>query len=99
MLLFSVFLQLDPITMAFYDAVILYANGIKRLVESNKSIMNVHNLLSSMKNISVKTPLDTFINMTLKGDRNILCDVKLFDQEQGYHMVKIEHSVQISSRS
>ncbi|XP_055329526.1 atrial natriuretic peptide receptor 1-like [Paramacrobiotus metropolitanus] len=82
---YGIYDQIDQIVMGYYDAIILFCTAVRRLYDANITFLDTSNLLSQLKNTTVVTPLNTVINISVRGDRKVLFDMKIYNEAANSH--------------
>ncbi|GAV02879.1 hypothetical protein RvY_13388-2 [Ramazzottius varieornatus] len=76
---FGAFELIDPISLAYYEAVILFAHSINKISNSpNANIYDVKKQLTNMRNVTIKSELGSDIAIGSNGDRMVLYNIKQF---------------------
>ncbi|XP_055329521.1 atrial natriuretic peptide receptor 1-like isoform X2 [Paramacrobiotus metropolitanus] len=82
---YGVFDQVDPIVMGYYDAIVLFSTAIRRLYDANLTVLDSENLLGQLKNTTIVTPLHSVFNISARGDRKVMFDMRIFNEAQNSH--------------
>ncbi|OQV20225.1 Atrial natriuretic peptide receptor 1 [Hypsibius exemplaris] len=86
---YAAFENVDPVTSAYYEAVVFYASAVKALMENETDFRNTTLLLGAMKNVTYPNPRGGKITMDDKGDRVSTYVIKDFDVDTETFVVKI----------
>ncbi|XP_055329528.1 atrial natriuretic peptide receptor 1-like [Paramacrobiotus metropolitanus] len=80
---FGAFERVDPVVMAYYDAVTLYGTAINTLINggATQNITDLNSLIKSMRNITIPSNLQANIDIGANGDRMVLYEIKHFPQD------------------
>ncbi|OQV20222.1 Atrial natriuretic peptide receptor 1 [Hypsibius exemplaris] len=76
---FGPFERVDPVTMAYVEALFLFGNAVRVTSGAGMNFTDTQVLLAAMRNVTIKSALQNDITIAAIGDRVILYEIKSFD--------------------